>query len=131
MDHPRAVASRSRASLARALSSVLLGGGLLLAAEPVFVQAAPADLDLEVTATAAGFRPKVLRLRKGESARLVLRSADREHCFAVDELRVEKRILPGRETVAELTPDRVGTFTFYSCLEPDNEALRGRLIVSD
>jgi plastocyanin domain-containing protein len=109
---------------ARLLAVLMLGVPLLPA------QAAP-DEEIEVTASAAGFRPKVVRLRKGETARLILKSSDREHCFAVDELRVEKRIQPGRATVLDLTPDQVGTFAFYSCLEPDDASLRGRLIVSE
>ncbi len=111
----------------------LLAAGLValsLAGAPRAFARAP-EQELEVVASASGFRPKLLRLRKGEAVRLVLRSADREHCFAVDELRVEKRILPGRATQLELLPDRAGSFTFYSCLEPDDEALRGRLIVSE
>ncbi len=126
-----AAGSRARNNVrARVLSSALCASALWPFGAPR-AAAAPADVDLEITAAASGFRPKVVRLRKGESVRLVLRSADREHCFAVDELRVEKRILPGRDTLVEVTPERVGTFAFYSCLEPDNEALRGRLIVSD
>jgi heme/copper-type cytochrome/quinol oxidase subunit 2 len=63
--------------------------------------------------------------------RLLLRSADGEHCFAVDALRIEKRIEPGRATRVELTPDRVGTLTFYCCLEPGDERQRGRLVVGE
>ncbi len=54
-----------------------------------------------------------------------------EHCFALDALRIEKRILPGRSTPADITPDRVGSFPFHCCLEPGNEAQRGRLVVSE
>lgn len=105
--------------------------GLSLAVSGGALGAGAAPADLEITVSSSGFRPKVLRLRRGESVRLVLRSTDREHCFAVDELRVEKRVLPGRETWLELTPEQVGSFDFYSCLAPDDAALRGRLTVSD
>ena len=86
-----------------------------------------------MTASHEGFRPRVLNVRKGETVRLVLGTADREHCFAVDVFRIEKRILPGRTSTVDLTPDRVGTFPFYCCLESGQaaEVERGRLIVTE
>jgi heme/copper-type cytochrome/quinol oxidase subunit 2 len=87
--------------------------------------------DLEVVLARSGVRPKVLNLRKGETTRLVLKSGDGEHCFAIDALRVEKRVVAGRTTVLEVTPDRAGTFPFHCCLEPDVEALRGKVVVAE
>lgn len=127
MGRPAARGRHARGALL-VLAAGLLGFGAIAARNVV---AAGSDAGLEITATASGFQPKVVRLRKGESVRLVLRTTEREQCFAVDELRVEKRILPGRDTLVDLTPDKVGSFAFYSCLEPDNPALRGRLIVSE
>lgn len=98
----------------------LAGGSALAGAE-----------DVEVVASRAGVKPKVLNLRKGETTRLVLKTADGEHCFAIDALRVEKRVVAGKSTILELTPDRAGTFPFYCCLEPDVEALRGKVVVSE
>jgi heme/copper-type cytochrome/quinol oxidase subunit 2 len=86
---------------------------------------------LEIVASRSGFRPRVLNLRRGEPARIRLTTADEEHCFAVDAFRIEKRIVPGRATLVELTPDRPGSFRFYCCLEPDNEALAGRIVVAE
>ncbi len=97
-----------------------------IAAVPAFAQEA-----LDVTASKRGYRPATLRVRKGETVRLRLKTADEEHCFAVDALRLEKRIQPGKVTVFELTPDKAGTFPVYCCLEPDNETMRGRLIVAE
>jgi heme/copper-type cytochrome/quinol oxidase subunit 2 len=85
----------------------------------------------EVIASKQGYRPATVRVRKGETVRMRLKTADDEHCFAVDALRLEKRIQPGKITAFELTPDRAGTFPVYCCLEPDNETLRGRLIVAE
>jgi cytochrome c oxidase subunit II len=86
---------------------------------------------IEVTASRAGFRPAVLKLRKGETVRLALRSADDEHCFAIDALRIEKRIQPGRTTIVDVTPDKAGSLTFYCCLEPNDQRQRGQVVVSD
>jgi heme/copper-type cytochrome/quinol oxidase subunit 2 len=89
--------------------------------------------EIEIRASRQGFDPAVVTLRTGETARIVLTSADGEHCFAVDELRVEKRIRPDRETTFDLTPDRAGRFPFYCCLESGRaaEVERGELVVTD
>lgn len=88
---------------------------------------------IAVRASRAGFSPASITLRRGEAARLQLTAVDAEHCFAVDALRVEKRIVPGKATTLDLTPDRVGTFAFYCCLESGAAAdkERGRLIVTE
>jgi heme/copper-type cytochrome/quinol oxidase subunit 2 len=83
---------------------------------------------LEVVASREGFQPDEIRLHKGETFRLVLSTADEEHCFAVDELRIEKRIVPGKKTVFDLTPAEAGTFVFYCCLDRD---LKGSLVVTE
>jgi plastocyanin len=84
---------------------------------------------VEIVASREGFRPKVVNLRKGEAVRFQLSTADEEHCFAVDALRIEKRIVPGRSTSFDLTPERVGSFPFHCCLEPSSQAQHGRLVV--
>ena len=86
---------------------------------------------IEVVASSEGFRPRTLKLRRGEAVRLLLKTADDEHCFAVDAFRVEKRIVPGKPTTLDLTPDRAGTFPFYCCLEPDAKESGGRLVVTE
>lgn len=91
------------------------------------------DETIEVVASRQGFKPRVVNVRKGQPVRLLLSSADGEHCFALDALRIEKRIVPGRATILDLTPDRSGTFPFYCCLEEgaaaDSE--NGRLVIID
>jgi Cupredoxin-like domain len=87
--------------------------------------------ELEVTVSNRGFRPAQISVRKGETLKVVLISADQEHCFALDALRIEKRVRPGRRTPLEIVADRAGTFGFHCCLEPENEALHGRLVVSE
>jgi heme/copper-type cytochrome/quinol oxidase subunit 2 len=95
--------------------------------------AAGPDETIEVVASRQGFQPRVVNVRKGQLTRLVLSSRDGEHCFALDALRVEKRIVPGRTTVLDLTPDRSGTFPFYCCLESGAAAdtENGRLVIID
>lgn len=104
-----------------------MGGSRLAAAGPK--GAGP----IAVRASRAGFTPASISLRRGEAARLELTAADAEHCFAVDALRIEKRIVPGKTTTLDLTPDRVGTFAYYCCLESGAaaEKERGKLIVTE
>ncbi len=117
----RSVTAAFRRALGLGLAACL-GGGLGPAA---------AQERVEVVASRAGFKPRQLNVRKGETVRLVLKTADDEHCFAVDALRIEKRIAPGKTTNVDLTADRAGSFPFYCCLEPANEAQRGKLVVSE
>jgi cytochrome c oxidase subunit II len=87
---------------------------------------------VEVTVSRQGFRPDRVTLRKGEPVRLSLTSSDGEHCFAVDAFRIEKRVVAGRPSVVDLTPDRTGTFPFYDCLaEPGGETKAGTLVVAE
>jgi len=124
-------ATTAAATTAHAIAEEMTGGlaatALLLS---MFAGARPAA-ETEVTVSAAGWKPADLPVHKGESLRLRIKSLDREHCFAIDAFRVEKRVLPGKVTVVEVIADRTGTFPIHSCLEPDNAALRGRLIVSE
>lgn len=112
-------------------SCTILSWVLCLVAALPMAAAAPAQDEVEVVAAREGFRPKALKVRKGETVRLLLTTTDEEHCFAVDAFRVEKRIVPGKTTTLDLTPDRVGSFPFYCCLEPASEAMRGRLVVAE
>jgi heme/copper-type cytochrome/quinol oxidase subunit 2 len=86
---------------------------------------------LELVASEKGFEPRVINLRKGDPVRLRLTTADREHCFELDAFRVEKRVLPGRVTVVDLTPEKAGTFAFQCCIEEGAAADKehGRLVV--
>ncbi len=103
-----------------------------LAAAP---EGSPAQTPPRVTIKASrrGFQPSAVSLRRGETTHLVLVSADGEHCLAIDELRIEKRIVPGRETRFDLTPEKTGVFAFYCCLESGEAARteRGQLTVSE
>ncbi len=108
------------------LAAALLFGGWTGAAS------AP-DQAVSVTVSREGFQPREIAVRKGETVRLSIKTADGEHCFAVDDLRIEKRVLPGRTTTLDLTPDKAGSFPFYCCLETGAAAdkQRGRLIVTE
>jgi len=107
----------------RALALVALLAATVALARP--------DPDVRIKVSAGGFEPAEVTLRRGEVVRVVLTAEDREHCFAVDAFRVEKRIVPGRETSFDFTPDREGRFPFYCCEEAEEAAERGLLIVTE
>jgi heme/copper-type cytochrome/quinol oxidase subunit 2 len=111
----------------------LAGLALLTAALAAAVGAAPAGPTVEIKVSRRGFEPARIELRRGETARLVISSGDGEHCFAIDALRIEKRVRSGQPTRLELTPERAGTFAFYCCLESGQQAERerGELVVSE
>jgi len=94
---------------------------------------APESGPVEVVASKTGFRPRVLNVRKGETLRLSLRTADQELCFALDAFRIEKRLRPGRTVAVEITPEKAGSFPFQCCLESGSaaETERGQLVVTD
>ncbi len=116
--------------MARLAAGLLALAAVLPAAS---VRAAPASSTIELRVSRRGFEPSRLSLRRGESVRFVVSSADDEHCFAIDALRVEKRVRAGRATRFELTPERSGVFPYYCCLESGEAAKveRGQLTVSD
>jgi cytochrome c oxidase subunit 2 len=99
---------------------------LLLVVTGAAAAGAPAGPTVEVRASKRGFEPSRLTLRRGETTRIVLSSLDVEHCFAIDALRVEKRIVPGRATSLEITPERAGVFPFHCCLETGEAAAAER-----
>ena len=130
-----AVTGAGTTAVARGAEAVRRVGLALAATAFAVAAAAPArgGASVEVRASKRGFEPPRLTVRRGDSVRIVLSSTDGEHCFAIDTLRVEKRIVPGRATTLDLTPDRAGAFPFYCCLESGEAAAveRGQLTVTE
>jgi heme/copper-type cytochrome/quinol oxidase subunit 2 len=114
----------------RRVGTQALAAALFLAAAGATARPAP---EVSIQASQSGFEPSEVVLRKGEAVRIVLSSADREHCFAVDAFRIEKRILRGRPTSFAFTPERAGRFPFYCCLETGAQAdvERGELVITE
>jgi heme/copper-type cytochrome/quinol oxidase subunit 2 len=116
------------------LATVAAGLALFAAGPPGGAKSfAPETNPVEVVASKTGFRPRLLNVRKGETLRLALRTADQEHCFALDAFRIEKRLRPGRTILVEITPEKAGSFPFQCCLESGSaaETERGQLVVTD
>jgi hypothetical protein len=89
--------------------------------------------EIQIRVSSRGFEPREVTVRKGEATRVVLSAEAGEHCFAVDALRVEKRVVAGRPTTFDLIADRRGRFPFYCCVETGEAAKieRGEIVVTD
>jgi heme/copper-type cytochrome/quinol oxidase subunit 2 len=68
---------------------------------------------------------------RGGQLRLRINAEAGEHCFAIDALRVERRVVAGRETRVDIVPDKAGSFPFYDCLSAEGRRLTGTLVVTD
>lgn len=86
---------------------------------------------IEITCQKSVYKPDVIRVKKGEQIRLVIRTNDVLHGFAIDEFNIAKEVTPGRPLTLDLTPDRTGEFIFYCVVRCGKQHLqmRGKLIV--
>src|SRR5579862_1874497 len=101
------------------------GAPLLAAALVLLLGPSPPADSVKLVASKEGFRPEVLTVRRGETLRILVTTADVEHCFALDAFRIEKRILPGKTVQVDVTPDKSGSFPFHCCLEEGPQAIKG------
>lgn len=92
---------------------------------------APRRREFKIAVRNYSFTPDHLEVAQDDVVRLELRGEDQAHGFALDEYRISKRVLPGKEAEFEFRADRPGTFTFYCGLtsDPNCRAMRGTLVV--
>lgn len=88
---------------------------------------------IDVIASRFKFEPSIIPITEGERIRLRLRSADRDHQFAIKAFRV-KALIPktGQAVTVDFVADRAGTFEF-TCAEycgTGHSGMKGRLVVS-
>ena len=87
---------------------------------------------IDVIASNFKFEPSIISIAQGEKVRLRLRSADRNHHFAIKGFRV-KALIPktGEAVTVDFVADRAGTFEF-TCAEycgTGHSGMKGRLVV--
>ena len=94
-----------------ALTSVVIAiATVTMAFGPVPSRADPVH-EVRVTARKFGFEPSVIEVVSGEPVRLVLRSEDAVHGFAIRDLNIDVRIPRGGDTVTvEFTAPRAGRY---------------------
>lgn len=92
----------------------------------------PSGEDVYLEARAFQFRP-VLKLKKGETYRILLSSIDFQHGFSLQPLNLNFQALPGYVYVINLTPTETGEFPLV-CNEYcgiGHHLMTGRIIVTD
>jgi plastocyanin len=77
------------------------------------------------------FSPAEIRVKKGQTVRIVFKSVDMLHDFVIDELEVAtNQIGAGEEEEIEFVADRVGTFEYYCSVGKHRaNGMVGKLIV--
>ena len=66
--------------------------------------------EVQVMAKQFAFEPAVIQVTTGEPVRLVIRSADRVHGFAIRDLKIDVQIPRSGEVVVEFTAPRAGRY---------------------
>lgn len=101
---------RQRLTAVSALSLLLALGALLLPLP--LANPTPAARTVEVEAHNFGFTPARIRVNRGDTVTLVLRSADVTHGLYVDGYGVNMSAVPGLSEQATFTADRTGSYRF-------------------
>lgn len=68
---------------------------------------------IPIVAKKFGYSPSEVRLKKGETVTLVLKSEDAAHGLKSKDLALDARIEPGTETKVVVTPQAAGQFTAF------------------
>jgi cytochrome c oxidase subunit 2 len=65
---------------------------------------------IEITARRYTFEPATVEVRQGERVRLVVRSADGLHGFAIKKFNVDKEVLKGQDVKVDIVAKDAGEF---------------------
>lgn len=87
---------------------------IMLAAISFGLSASPSHAnpvhEIEVVAKQFAFEPAVIQVTAGEPVRLVIRSSDRVHGFAIRDLKIDVQIPRSGNVVVEFTAPRPGRY---------------------
>jgi cytochrome c oxidase subunit II len=77
------------------------------------------------------FDPGVIRVNKGDTVRLFVKSIDVAHGFALPDFGVNERLNPEQTVEVEFVADKTGTFTFFCSVQcgSGHSHMNGQLIV--
>jgi heme/copper-type cytochrome/quinol oxidase subunit 2 len=92
---------------------------------------APNRPEFDLVARKYRYIPDRLEVTQDDLVKLTIRSEDFTYSFAIDELRIVRRVPAGETTTFEFRADRPGTFRFYSNLTGDggHAEMQGQLVV--
>lgn len=88
---------------------------------------------IEILCRKSFYEPNQFTVKKGENVKVILKSADVPHGFAIDEFNVATEVVPGPPTTIEFTPTKSGRFEFYCVVRcgKDHLKMRGTMIVTE
>ena len=88
---------------------------------------------VKISAKKFEFTPSEVRVRKGETVVLELKSEDRRHGFELPAFKIRKDIVPKEVTRVVLTPGEAGTFAFHCDVfcGDGHEDMTGTVVVTD
>ena len=111
----------------RTVVALLIGSALGGAAR----LAADTPMEIRISARKFEYHPAKVTTRVGQPVILVLTSEDRIHGFKMPDFGLSADIVPGQETRVALTPDKVGSFTFFCDVfcGDGHEDMEGTLVV--
>ena len=117
----------SRRTVMTAAAALALGSVTALAL------AKPKQRVIHVVAKKFVFVPNEIRVRKGETVTLKFTAPEVPMGFSLTDFGVRTDIVPGKGATLQLTPDKVGSFTFLCDLfcGAGHEDMNGMLIVSE
>ncbi|MBI2476565.1 cupredoxin domain-containing protein [Candidatus Uhrbacteria bacterium] len=93
----------------------------------------PSVVEFNVAAKQWAFEPSTITVKKGQTVRLSVTSADVAHGLAIPAFAVTARLEPGKTTSVEFTADQTGSFPFFCnviCGE-GHSGMKGTLIVTE
>lgn len=99
--------------------------------EIIAPDAQPQAKQFTMTARQWEFDPEVIRVNKGDTVRLLVKSIDVAHGFALPDFGVNERLSPGQTVEVEFVADKAGTFTFFCSVQcgAGHSSMNGQLIV--
>ncbi len=88
-------------------------------------------VEIRMTAKQFEFSPNTIRVKKGQTVRIILTSADVMHGFALPDYNINVPVSKGEERVIEFVADKTGNFQFFCSIMcgAGHASMRGTLIV--
>lgn len=87
--------------------------------------------EISMTAQTWEFTPSTITVNKGDRVKLMIKSLDTKHGFALPDFNVQQDLNPGDNAV-EFTADKAGTFDFrcFNFCGSGHSGMAGKLIVN-
>jgi plastocyanin len=89
--------------------------------------------EFDVKAGGFYFEPNVMRVKLGDTVRIILNAADMTHDFVIDELGVRSSVIAGGDsTSVEFIADQLGEFEYYCGVSNHRQlGMTGTLIIEE